>query len=317
MTPVIIFGPTGSVGSATALTAHTQGCKVYLALRDTTKPIPGLTTAQEQSGNFTRIQTDFSNPTSITTAVAQSKAKHAFIYTDLTSPDHMRGTFTALKEAGVEFVVLLSSFGVQGDIHHVASEDVIAYVHAQAEISLREVFEDDGYVAVRPGFYASNSLWWRNSIQNGNGVRVAWAEGVFDWISPGDVGCVSGMILARRARGVETGVEEGKSFVYLVGPEQMSVREVIETVGSVLGREVSVIEVGEEEGVESLVRESGLHEGIARSVVGFCRGAVVEGRSFIESPVYGGAVGNIERFLGREAMGFREWVEVNRGKFGV
>ncbi|RAK99585.1 NmrA-like family protein [Aspergillus ibericus CBS 121593] len=312
MATVIVFGPSGAVGSAAARTAQQQGAKVYLALRDTTKPVPGLTREAEQDGGFERVRADFSQPETITTAVAQSTAKHAFIYTDLTSTDHMRASFTALQAAGIESVVLLSSFGIQEDIRSVSSEHRIAFLHAQAEISLQEVFGPSGYVAVRPGFYASNALWWKAPIQTGH-VKLAWPNGAFDWISPEDIGGVCGTILAHKARGIDL---VSDSFVNLVSPEKISVREMIETTGRVLGKEIKVSEVEEDEALDSLVNESGLHEGIARSVLGFCRSAT-EGYSFLDSPLYGEAVGNIQKYLRRSPRRFHEWVEANQEKFSA
>lgn len=49
-TTSIVFGPTGHVGSAAARTAQQGGAKVVLALRDTLRPIPGLTLEQEGRG---------------------------------------------------------------------------------------------------------------------------------------------------------------------------------------------------------------------------------------------------------------------------
>ncbi|KAI3054167.1 hypothetical protein CBS147352_3825 [Aspergillus niger] len=313
MASVIVFGPTGAVGSAAARTAQQLGTTVYLAMRDPTKPIPGLSVEKEREGGFERVQANFSQPDTISTAVAQSKAKHAFIYTDLTSSDHMRASFKALKQAGIESVVLLSSFGIQEDVRDVPPEDHLAYVHAQAEVSLQEVLGVNGYVAVRPAFYASNTLWWKASIQNGQ-VKLAWPTAVFDWISPEDIGGVCGTILARRAQGSDLSLTE--SYVNLVGAEQMGVGDAVKTIGKVLGKEVNVTEVEYNVALDSLVNESGLPEPIARSVLEFCQSAA-NGQSFIDSPRYGPAVGNIEKYLGRPATRLHEWVEVNREKFSA
>ncbi|RAK90463.1 NmrA-like family protein [Aspergillus costaricaensis CBS 115574] len=313
MAPVIVFGPTGAVGSAAARTAQQLGTTVYLAMRDPTKPIPGLSAEKESEGGFERVQADFSQPDTISTAVAQSKAKHAFIYTDLTSSDHMRASFTALKEAGIEFVVLLSSFGIQEDVRNVSPEDHIAYVHAQAEISLQEIFGANSYVAVRPAFYASNTLWWKAPIQTGH-VKLAWPAAAFDWISPEDIGGVCGTILAHRAQGTDLSLAE--PYVNLVGAEKMGVGDAVKTIGKVLGKEVNVSEVGENGALDSLVNESGLPEPIARSVLGFCQNAA-NGQSFMDSPRYGPAVGNIEKYLGRPATRLHEWVEANPEKFSA
>ena len=311
MATVIVFGPTGAVGSAAARTAQQLGTTVYLAMRNPTKSIPGLSAEKESEGGFKRVQADFSQPDTISTAVAQSKAKHAFIYTDLTSSDHMRASFTALKEAGIEFVVLLSSFGIQEDVRNVSPEDHIAYVHAQTEISLEEIFGATGYVAVRPAFYASNTLWWKAPILSGH-VKLAWPAAAFDWISPEDIGGVCGTILARRAQGTDLSLAE--PYVNLVGAEKMGVGDAVKTIGKGLGNEINVTEVDENVALDSLVNESGLPEPIARAVLGMCRSAA-NGQSFMDSPRHGPAVGNIEKYLGRPATRLHEWVEANREKF--
>jgi hypothetical protein len=89
---------------------------VTLAVRDTKKPIPGLSLEQEKAGGYKRVQADLTQPGTITEAVAQSDAKHAFIYLIFSppgAPDPNRPALEALKAAGVEFVVFLSSFSVE------------------------------------------------------------------------------------------------------------------------------------------------------------------------------------------------------------
>lgn len=59
---VIVFGPTGAVGSAAARTAASLGAEVTLAMRDTAKVIPGLDDEKEKNGAFERTQADLTNP---------------------------------------------------------------------------------------------------------------------------------------------------------------------------------------------------------------------------------------------------------------
>lgn len=54
----------------------------------------------------------------------------------------MLSTIVALKEGGIEFVILLSSFSVQGDLHAIPPTDIIPYAHAKVEIALEKVFGD-------------------------------------------------------------------------------------------------------------------------------------------------------------------------------
>ena len=122
----IVFGPTGNVGFATARTAQRHGAKVFLAMRDLRKPIPGLSVEQEPEGGFERVQADLTKPETITMAVNQTGAKHAFIYVTFGTSDNMRSSIMALKAAGIEFTVFLSSDGIQSDIRSVAPSDFIA-----------------------------------------------------------------------------------------------------------------------------------------------------------------------------------------------
>jgi hypothetical protein len=70
----------------------------------------------------------------------------------------MRSTITALKTGGIEFVVFLSSAGIRGDVRSQPSDDFISWGHAQVEINLDEMFGVDKYAAVRPAYFATNSL---------------------------------------------------------------------------------------------------------------------------------------------------------------
>ena len=55
MATVIVFGPTGNIASVAARTAQQHGAKVWLAMRDPSKAIPGLTAEAEQAGNYSRV----------------------------------------------------------------------------------------------------------------------------------------------------------------------------------------------------------------------------------------------------------------------
>lgn len=77
---VLVFGPTGNVGSIVACTAQQQGAKVFLAMRDTGKPIPSLSALQESDGGFERVQADLMDPVSVRSAVEKTKATAAFVY---------------------------------------------------------------------------------------------------------------------------------------------------------------------------------------------------------------------------------------------
>ncbi|KAJ5380626.1 uncharacterized protein N7496_003054 [Penicillium cataractarum] len=295
---VIIFGPTGSVGSATALQAYQDGVKVTLAMRDPTKPIPAL------SGiNAERVQADLTKPETIKPAVHQSGAKSAFIYVIFGTPDHMRASIVALKEAGVEMIVLLSSYTIQTDIHSVSPDDHVPWVHAQVEISLEEIYGKGGFVAVRPNYFASNILWFKAGIQAGQ-VRHANPEAEYDWISPEDIGRVCGSILAR-------GLKD--RVVWLMGAEKMALKDAVGVVSRALGREITVTKISAEEALEEL-QKNGTPEGTARWIVRY----ITENAGYeFKTTVVEEARGNILKYSHRVPVRFDQWVGENIRKFEV
>ncbi|KAL2871783.1 NmrA-like family protein [Aspergillus lucknowensis] len=307
---VLVFGPTGGVGSAAARTAHSHGAEVFLAMRDTSKSIPGLTATEEQhSGRYERVQADLTQPDSVRVAVSKTGATHAFIYVVLgASPDHMRSTAETLKAAGIEFVVLLSSGGVQGDIRAVPPSDFVGYAHAQVELSLEEVFGPRGYVAIRPTFFASNAFWWQKQIVEDKEVKWAFPDLQFDYIAPEDIGAVAGTILSGAIEG------EQENPVPLVGPEDgLSVAGAIETIARAINQPVKVTQVSPDENVQVLVAKGGTPEPLARFLIeSFAKmNENQEDLRLLLAP----ARPNIQKYLKRPAMRFSEWAEQNKDKF--
>ncbi|KAF3394013.1 Nitrogen metabolite regulation-like protein bik4 [Penicillium rolfsii] len=304
----IIFGPTGHVASAAALTAQQLGAKVVLALRDTQKPIPNLTDAQEKSGGFERVYADLIKPETVEAAVRSTGAKRAFIYLVFGNQDNMRGTIEALKAAGVEFVVFLSSFSVQGDLKSIEPSNSIPYLHAQVELNLEEVFGTDGYIALRPAFFNTNARWWAGMIREGE-VRIAYPNSCFDWISPGDIGRVAGKFLVQGIQAT-SGAEE-RNFVTLCGPKLVSQGDAMGIFGRAIGKDVKVTEVDEEEGIKTLI-EGGVPDFVAGPLVK----SLGSGASLTEGKGYAEGALNLKKYAG-QATSLEEWAAANKEVFSV
>jgi uncharacterized protein YbjT (DUF2867 family) len=316
-TPVLVFGATGAVGSACARHAHSLGATVTLAVRDTKKPIPGLSLEEEKAGGYKRVQADLTQPGTITEAVTQSGAKHAFVYLIFSppgTPDPNRPALEALKAAGVEFVVFLSSFTValyEPAINRVPAQEFIPHAHAQVEVALQDVF-GVSYVALRPAGFASNSLRWAGIVKAGGAVKVAYPEANFDWIVPEDIGRAGASILVGGPS--STG---GKNNVLLCGPEVISQGDAVKIIGKVVGKELTVEAVGDEEAVK-VMAASGFSEPLARYLVktlakGF-EGASMSAEAFWGSDQYKVAVENVRKYAGK-ATTLVEWATENKGAF--
>ncbi|KAK4128069.1 NAD(P)-binding protein [Parathielavia appendiculata] len=320
---VIVFGPTGTVASSAALTAHAHGAAhITLAMRNPSKPLPNaaLTEAEQtHSASFSRIQADLTDPASVRTAAAASGAKVAFIYLVFGSHDGMRGAIEALKAAGVEFVVFLSSAGVREgeDPRAVSPAHFIEFQHARVEVALQEVFGDEGYVAVRPGYFASNLFQYAKHIANnkagGEVVRLVCPEAKFDMIAPEDIGRVCGRLLVEGQQALKQG--SGVNVVMLAGPQMLSQAEAVGVIGKAVGKDIQVAGFDDdEEAVRSVMQDLGMPEPGARQIVKNFK-AVAEGFSYYgEKYQYERAVGNVLKYGGRVTP-FAEWAEANKAKF--
>ncbi|KAK0613691.1 hypothetical protein B0T14DRAFT_405455, partial [Immersiella caudata] len=313
MEPIIIFGPTGHVGSAVALSipSFTSTTPTILAMRTPSKPIPGLTPTLESSHPYHRIHANLSSPSTLTAAISSTSAKRAFLYIDHTSPDHMLSAIQALKAAGITFVVFLSSGSLRGDPATTNPKELIAYAHAKVELNLQSVFGKENVVPIRPAFFASNAFWWKSMIPTGK-VKVFAPDIVMDWITPGDIGRVAASILVG---GTKEGYEEA---VWLVGPQKVSVGEGLgRIVKAVTGREGEIVEVGEEEGVEMYV-EAGVPRVMAEYLVesfGKLKEMQGGGGGFLTEEQWEEGARAVEVYTGRPATSLEGWIEENKHEF--
>lgn len=309
---IIIIGATGQVAAAAALVAQEKGHKVSLAMRDTKKTIPGFTPEQEQNAGFERVYADLTKPDSIRDAVEKTGAKRAFLYCLI--GDDLRPSIEALKTAGIEFVVFNSSSSVKGDLRAIAKSDYIAWHHAQVEIALAEVFGTSNYIAVRPGAFASNLFTWKNMAKKGQ-FTIVYPDAVFGYITPQDIGRVCGALLATGPQVLET--KAGLNIVNLTGPEPLSQREAAEMIGKAIGKELPVVSLSEEGGVQFFVDSFGIPGFAAKGMVQTLKAMAEKGRSheMYQGDLYEEARGNVERYTGRPSTKLIQWLEDNSEAF--
>jgi len=305
---VIIFGPTGNIGSITAQTASKKGAKVYLAMRDPKKTIPGLSQEDEQAGKYERLQADLTDADSIRAAVQKSGAKAAFVYLAHGSPDHMLSAFQALKDGGIQHVVFLSSFTVpKVGMEDVQPADMISYIHSQAEVSLRKVFAKERLVAIRPGSFATNALHNKPGI-DARKVKIMSPQRQADWITNEDMGEVSGTVLVE-------GQRDGQDVIYLFGPEMLTQKSGFQIIGKVLGEEIEVVEVDAEEALQEYLR-GGMPEPIAKYLISVIEKTDSNGGAMeLEPGRHEEGVANVKKYTGHPALKFEEWAGRNKNMF--
>ena len=300
---VIVFGATGNVGSIVARTARDQGAKVFLAMRDITKPIPGLNSNQKPNEDFERVKADLQQPHEVSAAIKETGATAAFMYVAHGSPDQMQATLQAAKSAGIQFLVLLSSFTIRKRPEDVAPESRIAYAHARVEMNVERIFGTSNYVALRVGAFATNTLRWAAGLGSGE-VRLETPTTQYDLITPQDMGESGGRILVQ-------GQRDGQHIVYLYGPRLITQRDAFKIAAAALQKDV--VEV------DSSQSEDTVQQSSADSVVLVRYGPGEGGSTWFEVPYdnHSEGVENVQKYAGHLPMCYRDWVEANVGRFDV
>ncbi|KAJ4301342.1 hypothetical protein N0V90_003434 [Kalmusia sp. IMI 367209] len=291
MTNVIVFGAAGAVASAAAIEAKMRGAKVWLAVRQAELEILNQNSELDESRGYARTIADLTQASTITEAIKKSGATAAFLYTVFAAQDGMRSTFTALKDAGVKYVVLLSSYAVKDPPESVEKTKGSAWNHAQAETALREV----GLRAavLRPMYFCSNLFLVAHGARGGV-VDLFRPNTLFDFIVPEDIGAVAGGLLAER---------EYRGVVLLNGPELITIEEALEVIARAVGREVRIREIDEEAFKAKMAHlpETDLHSLIVNHVE-----YSTKKREEL-FPMHEEAVGNIRKYGVRELTRLKDW----------
>ena len=148
---------------------------------------------------------------------------------------------SAAKGAGVEHVVLLSSFSVESE--H-AGTDLIAQSHLAVEQALSASGIDWTYL--RPGGFATNALQWSGPIRAARQVRLAYPDSYSEPVHELDIAEVA----------VRALLDDGhRNTAYrLVGPESLSSRQQVERIADAIGEPVAVTPISHDEQREELLR---------------------------------------------------------------
>ncbi|MDT0493169.1 NAD(P)H-binding protein [Streptomyces sp. NPDC012600] len=200
------------------------------------------------------------------------------------------GVLEAARDAGVEHVVLVSSITAATHPHLGPAREKLA-----AERRLRE--SGTGWTVLRPTQFASNTLWWAESVRDESAVRVPYADTGLPTIHPADIASVA------RAALTEPG-HRGRTYP-LTGPERITPREQVAELGRVLGREVACVGIGREEAYGPMAAAMGAE--VADSVLDLMGGDVNDGLLAVHDTV--------ARLTGSPARPYRHWAEENAAAF--
>jgi uncharacterized protein YbjT (DUF2867 family) len=133
-------------------------------------------------------------------------------------------TLDAMRNAGVERVVLLSSSAAPGgDL-----SNAVARYHILSEQAVRE--SGLPWTFLRPNSFMTNTFRWIGQLKADDVVRLPFANVRIATIDPDDLGAVAAIALS-------SGEREGRAY-RLSGPESLLPHDQVRIVADVLGRNV-------------------------------------------------------------------------------
>lgn len=171
---------------------------------------------------------DFAKPETLPAALAG--VSKVFMYAAVDGIDNF---VSAAREAGVEHVVLLSSSAVDAPSD---DDNEISRMHRQAEAPLKA--SGITWTFIRPGMFASNALWWAQSIKEEGKVRVPYPDAVVNPIHEADMAAVAFAAL--------TTSDHDNSVIYIDGPRPLTQRRQVELIAEAGGRQIEVEELPRE-----------------------------------------------------------------------
>jgi uncharacterized protein YbjT (DUF2867 family) len=171
----------------------------------------------------------------------------------------------------------------------------LAALHAEIERLVKNSRLE--WTILRPGMFAANTLlWWAPQVRAGNVVRWPYGDAPSAPIDERDIAAVAVRAL------IEPGHDRAEYV--LTGPESLTQREQVASIGEVIGREWRF----EELSPEQAPRELPFPESVMNMLLNAWKAAIGQ-------PAY--VTSAVAEVTGRTSRNFREWVSDNSAAFTV
>ncbi|WP_410596301.1 NAD(P)H-binding protein [Amycolatopsis sp. lyj-23] len=271
----LVTGATGNVGAEVTAALAAAGAPVRALVRRPDVVVPEGAEA---------VVGDLDDPGSLTDAL--KGVEGVFL---LSGYENMPGTLAKAREAGVRRIVLLSGGSAAlADLGNAVSRYLTLSERAVRESGLDWTF-------LRPRAFMSNALRWLPQLRTGDTVRVQFPDVPVACVDPADIAAVAALALA--------GGHEG--LVHdLTGPVAVRPVEQVAALASVLGRDLRVVALSDDE------TRVELEAGMPREYVEAFWSFYVDG-TLDEATVYP----TVSEVTGRPARTFEEWAEAHADAF--
>lgn len=209
---ILVIGARGHVGSAVLSELLNSGTAVRASSRT---PRPG-----DFPTGVDVVPGDLENPATFPRLL--NGVRKVFLYA---KPEHAEAFAGEARNAGVEHLVLLSSNSV---LFPDAPRNPTAVEHMRVETALRD--SGVAWTFVRPGYLATNTFRWRDSIRTHRSVRTAFPDGSTPLVHERDVAAVA-------ARALLDDSHQGRAHLVL-GGASLTEREQVQIIADALGEPV-------------------------------------------------------------------------------
>jgi uncharacterized protein YbjT (DUF2867 family) len=225
---IFVTGATGNAGGAVMSALVDEGQRVRALVRADSDALRVPAGAEIAVGDLNRPET------------LERRLRDVEAVFLLSGYDGMGETLAQMRRAGVERVVLLSSSAAPGgDLGN-----AVARYHILSEEAVRR--SGLPWTFLQPNSFMSNTFDWIPQLRAGDVVRASFAKVRVATIDPNDVGAVAAAALTSNRH-------EGHSY-RLSGPEALLPQDRVATLGRVLGRDLRLEPLSNEEARAELRR---------------------------------------------------------------
>lgn len=234
--------------------------------------------------NVEAVQGDLTRPESVGPALAGVDGLYLFVC------GHEPEILDEARKAGVQRVVLLSSLAVESK-----PANAISLRHQRAENAVRDA--GIPWTFLRPGQFASNALQWAPEVRARGVVQAPFAKVALPSIHPADIAEVAVAAL--------TGEGHANTVYPLTGPEPVTPADQARTIGSVLRREITFVELTREQAKQRMLEH--VPAVLADAVLDAIGNAAERDARVLPT---------VEKVTGRTPRTFERWVRDNADAFG-
>ncbi|MGW9174442.1 SDR family oxidoreductase [Streptomyces decoyicus] len=275
---ILVTGATGNTGSALLEELRARGIG---PLRGLTRDAVGARLPERVEA----VEGDLARTESLKPAL--DGVRSLFLVPHL-GPD--AETLIAARQAGVEHVVLLSSITVQTHPH---------LGPAARNLAVEQLLKTSGmtWTILRPTQFASNALWWADTVRAREPVRAPFADIGLPTIHPADIASVARVALTEPGHFRRT--------YTLTGAARITPRQQVAAIGQTLGREVPFAETSRKEAHRRM--STALGDEVADAVLDVTGGDVNDELLKVHDTV--------SRITGAPARTFLQWASENSAAF--